>query len=138
MSNLRSAAVLAEPVWESSDTAFDRWWDDALDGPTPIAPVSKETAQWIWNAAKAEPVQQSDPTDTVNEHLKDLLPNPFAVDYQYHGHGPLDLYTEAEMFKYAERIIKECVRYFNKDYQRDFDTPWREDLSKGIKQHFGV
>ena len=46
----------------------------------------------------------------MNEHLRDLLPNPFAVDYQYHGHGPLDLYTEAEMFKYAELIIKDCVR----------------------------
>ena len=43
---------MAEPV---EDTAFDRWWDHALDGPTPEAPVSKETAQWIWNAARAEP-----------------------------------------------------------------------------------
>jgi hypothetical protein len=43
---------MAEPV---QDTAFDHWWDNALDGPTPMAPVSKETAQWIWNAALAEP-----------------------------------------------------------------------------------
>lgn len=40
--------------------------------------------------------------------------------------------------KFAELIVKECVRYFNEDYQRDFDTLWREDLSKGIKKHFGV
>ena len=40
--------------------------------------------------------------------------------------------------KLAELIIDECVRHFNEDYQRDFDTNWREDLSKSIKQHFGV
>ena len=40
--------------------------------------------------------------------------------------------------KFAELIVRECVRYFNEDYQRDFDTMWREDLSKGIKKHFGV
>jgi hypothetical protein len=40
--------------------------------------------------------------------------------------------------KFAELIVRECVRYFNEDYQRDFDTLWREDLSKGIKKHFGV
>lgn len=40
--------------------------------------------------------------------------------------------------KFAELIVQECVRYFNEDYQRDFDTLWREDLSKGIKKHFGV
>jgi len=42
------------------------------------------------------------------------------------------------MEKFAELIVRECVRYFNEDYQRDFDTLWREDLSKGIKEHFGV
>ena len=40
--------------------------------------------------------------------------------------------------KFAELIVRECVRYFNEDYERDFDTLWREDLSKGIKEHFGV
>ena len=40
--------------------------------------------------------------------------------------------------KFAELIVRECVRYFNEDYVRDFDTLWREDLSKGIKEHFGV
>lgn len=40
--------------------------------------------------------------------------------------------------EFAELIVRECVRYFNEDYQRDFETLWREDLSKGIKQHFGV
>ena len=39
---------------------------------------------------------------------------------------------------FAELIVRECVRHFNEDYQRDFDTLWREDLSKSIKKHFGV
>ena len=40
--------------------------------------------------------------------------------------------------RFAKSVVKECVRYFNEEYTRDFDTLWREDLSKGIKQHFGV
>jgi len=42
------------------------------------------------------------------------------------------------MEKFAELIVRECVRHFNEDYQRDFDINWREDLSKSIKKHFGV
>ena len=45
---------------------------------------------------------------------------------------------EAAYQKFAQLIVRECVRYFNEDYVRDFDTLWREDLSKGIKEHFGV
>jgi len=40
--------------------------------------------------------------------------------------------------RFARLIVGECVRYFNEDYQRDFDALWREDLTKGIKEHFGV
>jgi hypothetical protein len=35
-------------------------------------------------------------------------------------------------------IVRECIRHFNEDYQRDFDTLWREDLTNSIKNHFGV
>jgi hypothetical protein len=42
------------------------------------------------------------------------------------------------MEKFAELIVKECIRHFNEDYQRDFDTLWREDLTNSIKNHFGV
>ena len=48
----------------------------------------------------------------------------------------LEFNTSVERF--AELILQECVRYFNEDYQRDFNAPWREDLTKGVKQHFGV
>lgn len=40
--------------------------------------------------------------------------------------------------KFAESIVDECIRYFNEDYQRDFDTLWREDLSAKLVEHFGV
>ena len=49
-----------------------------------------------------------------------------------------DHLSVARARKFAELIVRECVRYFNEDYQRDFDTLWREDLTKGIKEHFGV
>jgi hypothetical protein len=39
---------------------------------------------------------------------------------------------------FAELIVRECVRYFNEDYQRDFDSLWREDLTNAITEHFGV
>lgn len=45
----------------------------------------------------------------MNERLYDLLPNPFAVDYQ-HGDAPLDLYTEPEMERFAARVINECIK----------------------------
>ena len=44
----------------------------------------------------------------MNERIKELLPNPFAVDYQV-AETPLDLYTEVEMQKFASRIIEECA-----------------------------
>jgi hypothetical protein len=44
----------------------------------------------------------------------------------------------ASLPRFAELIVRECVRHFNEDYERNFDTLWREDLSKSIKQHFGV
>ena len=44
----------------------------------------------------------------MNERIKQLMPNPFAVDYQYKD-GPLDLYTEKEIEKFAELIVKECL-----------------------------
>jgi hypothetical protein len=54
--------------------------------------------------------------------------------------GDVDkMYIPAEFAKkFANLIVEECVRFLKEDYQRDFDTLWREDLSKGIKEHFGV
>ena len=66
----------------------------------------------------------------MNDRLKDILPNPFAVDYQAE-HRPLDLYTEAEMFKYAELIIQECCKVIDGHYEPVYDG----DI---LKQYFGV
>jgi hypothetical protein len=49
-------------------------------------------------------------------------------------------YQDLEKFsdKFAELIIQECTQYINKDYTRDFDILWREDLTSNINKHFGV
>ena len=44
----------------------------------------------------------------MNPKIKEYLPNPFTVDYQYEG-GPLDLYTEKEMLKFGEDIVRRCM-----------------------------
>lgn len=72
----------------------------------------------------------------MNERIKDMLEQPvFDRLRDWYNIGPVQ---RATLEEFAELIVKECVRYFNEDYRRDFDTLWREDLSKGIKQHFGV
>jgi hypothetical protein len=59
----------------------------------------------------------------------------FKVNWQ---HEDMQAIKMAQYKEFAEKIVNECVRHFNEDYQRDFDTNWREDLSKSIKQHFGI
>jgi hypothetical protein len=44
----------------------------------------------------------------------------------------------ASLPKFAELIVRECVRYFDEDYERNWKLHWREDLAKGMKKHFGV
>ena len=70
----------------------------------------------------------------MNERIKEMLPNPFAVDYQYE-HGPLDLYTEKEMLKFAELIVRECAGLFPAEYDT---VEGKITIGKIIKQHFGV
>ena len=67
----------------------------------------------------------------MNERIRELA---LQVDLMRYPSDGINIRIE----KFAELIVRECVRYFNEDYQRDFDTLWREDLTKGIKQHFGV
>ena len=50
--------------------------------------------------------------------LEDLLPTPFAADYG----SPLDLYTEREMFRYAERIIDQCLNIIATEQQATGET----------------
>jgi hypothetical protein len=74
--------------------------------------------------------------DRINELLLDLEAFHFKLDpdsNRYKAH----LYIE-DLNYLITLIVEECIRHFSEDYQRDFDTKWREDLSKSIKQHFGV
>ena len=73
----------------------------------------------------------------MNERIKELAKQ---TGYIWHANGDPQVYefTPEKLEKFAELIVRECVRYFNEDYTRDFETAWREDLSKSIKQHFGV
>jgi exo-beta-1,3-glucanase (GH17 family) len=70
----------------------------------------------------------------MNERIRELAEQAGVIP----GIMGLNRFTYFDTEKFAELIVRECVRYFNEDYQRDFDTLWREDLSKGIKEHFGV
>jgi hypothetical protein len=73
----------------------------------------------------------------MNEYIKELLLKVVPMEGEDGDLFP-SLYTKKQIEEFAGLIVRECVRYFNEDYQRDFDTMWREDLSKGIKKHFGV
>lgn len=68
----------------------------------------------------------------MSERIKELLPNPFAVDYQAEN-GPLDLYTEKEMLNFAESIVDECIRVAIQAENMDERYAWF-----AIQQHFGV
>lgn len=74
----------------------------------------------------------------MNERIKQLIME--AVNFRLDPDS--DAYEAQicpEDLEYlAELIVRECVRYFNEEYERDFATSWREDLSKGMKEHFGV
>ena len=48
----------------------------------------------------------------MNQKIKNYLPNPFTVDYQYEG-GPLDLYTEKEMVKFGEDIVRRSMGIYH-------------------------
>ena len=69
----------------------------------------------------------------LDSHMLNYIDNETPRRYFLSAHA-----DEDDLQKFAELIVRECVRYFNEDYQRDFDTLWREDLTKGIKEHFGV
>lgn len=72
----------------------------------------------------------------MNEHIKEFAVQAgFKVNFQHEDHQAIRM---AQYKEFAELIVQECVRYINEDYTRDFDTNWREDLSKSINQHFGV
>jgi hypothetical protein len=75
----------------------------------------------------------------MNERIKELIQmaDLCAAGLMASGATEEEIQNRSKVVL-ANLIVKECVRYFKEDYQRDFDSLWREDLSKGIKQHFGI
>lgn len=45
--------------------------------------------------------------------MKELLPNPFAVDYS--KGRPLDLYTEKEMYEFCVRVLNKVMLKINEE-----------------------
>ncbi len=75
----------------------------------------------------------------MNERIKELIQmaDLCAAGLMASGASEEEIQNRSKVVL-ANLIVRECVRYFNEDYERDFDSLWREDLSRGIKQHFGV
>jgi len=76
----------------------------------------------------------------MNERIKELArqADEYASQFAYVQAVGHPGYKEKFNEKFAELIVKECIRHFNEDYQRDWDKLWREDLTHSIKQHFGI
>jgi hypothetical protein len=74
----------------------------------------------------------------MNERLKELVKQANGITYDDDGNELTLALVGKELEIFAELIVRECIRYFNEDYNRNFATLWREDLSIGVKQHFGV
>jgi hypothetical protein len=70
----------------------------------------------------------------MNELLKELLPNPYMVDYQvpHDGRG-FDLYDERKMIEYGQRIVRECAN--RATWAQDTGE---EDIGGEVLKHFGV
>jgi len=80
----------------------------------------------------------------MNDRIKELADRanikitPMVIDGEEYEYEEVEMDGSEDLQKFAELIVLECVRYFNEDYVRDFDVLWREDLSKCMKEHFGV
>ena len=76
--------------------------------------------------------------NSMNEKIKELLPNPFAVDYTTYDE-PMDLYREQELEAFAEMIIRECIGICD-EVQENYGkyTFTATTVKIKIKEHFGV
>jgi hypothetical protein len=78
----------------------------------------------------------------VNELLKELLPNPWAVDYQepHDGRG-FDLYDERKMIEYGHRIVRECLGVVEGGRFLHDEAPtaqFARECAGAIRRHFGI
>jgi len=90
------------------------------------------TLQWIEGAR------------VMNKRLSDMMNEAMpVVDWKARygvelNNGERNKWYADWFDNFANLIIEENIRYINEEYQRDFNTLWREDLTKGIKEHFGI
>lgn len=77
---------------------FDEWWNNPPDGPSPRSPVSKETAQWIWECAQRETLR----TDT---ELAAALGWPLGIHSPETGRKELLAYA-AEMRNHINAVTE--------------------------------
>ena len=73
----------------------------------------------------------------MNEKIKELLPNPFAVDYTTYDE-PMDLYREQELEKFAELIILECINQVELTWMNQNGWSRNAACVQSIKDYFKV
>lgn len=73
----------------------------------------------------------------MTHKFKDYLPNPFTVDYQ-HSNEPLDLYTEKEMLKYADWVIREVITAAYDEIQYATSHSIANEIRETLNKQFGV
>jgi hypothetical protein len=97
-----------------------------------------ELPDWLEETIDTDLLEQSYLYQLKCEDIyKQLLPNPFTVDYQ-HPKGPLDLYTEEEMIKYAKRIILECVETLREESYALCMPDMADWINDTINQRFDI
>ena len=71
----------------------------------------------------------------MNERLKELLPNPYMVDYQvpHDGRG-FDLYDEKKMLEYGQKIVQDCANFIREHY----DSWDAEPLAWDLELRYGL
>jgi len=73
----------------------------------------------------------------MNERIKELAKQVGAVrNVMAMGRHDGVLFTEFELEKFAELIVKECAKFVEET--RWMFQPSQEQIARGIKEHFGV
>ncbi len=68
----------------------------------------------------------------MNERIKELMPKPWTFPYP-----DRELYTKEQFEKFAELIVKECVRVGDKVFRADHSVVPIFPAT-AIKEHFGI
>lgn len=74
----------------------------------------------------------------MTERFKELLPNPFSVDYQHpHDGFGFDLYDEKRMLEFGANIVRKCMMQIVTVWiQEQKSHPSCNDVINAIQKHF--